>query len=253
MHRHVLLLLGVSGAQLLALLVRQAGAFSPPPSSSCLPSASTAGVSTRTQQAKSTSSWAPLLFPARANSGYFQTAAPFESNYPRYAVTATAAPSSVESEQQQQQQQQQQQASPPKEKIEVLPRLGRIKAMSLLQSLVDELRQQQGGDGSRPSSTSSAFSSLSSPFAFPSSALDEEVEPFYALAQRCRQSDLPDIVLEVLNSYRAMASPGALSIGRSSLTYSLLPSLPPSSCSSLLRPTTSILHLFITFMVSGLI
>lgn len=41
----------------------------------------------------------------------------------------------------------------------------------------------------------------------------EEVEPFYALAQRCRLSGAPDMVLEVLNAYRAMASPGALKAG----------------------------------------
>ena len=36
--------------------------------------------------------------------------------------------------------------------------------------------------------------------------------PFYALAQRCRLSGgMPDMVLHVLNTYRAMASPGALS------------------------------------------
>lgn len=208
MHWYILLLLGVSSAQLFALLVKQAGAFSPPPPTSCLPSASTAGTSTRAQQAKS-ASWASLLSPAKVYPGYYQPAVPFDSISARYATTATAPPPAPESEQQQQQQ-----ASPSKEKVEALPRLGRVKAMSLLQSLVDDLRHQQGGDGSHLSSTSSSCSSSISPSStFPSSALDEEVEPFYALAQQCRQSDLPDIVLEVLNSYRAMASPGALSIG----------------------------------------
>lgn len=43
--------------------------------------------------------------------------------------------------------------------------------------------------------------------------INAEVEPFYALAQRCRLSGAPDMVLEVLNAYRAMASPGALRAG----------------------------------------
>jgi len=233
--RHVLLLLGVSGVQLLALLVRQAGAFSPPSSTSFLRSTAPAraGATTRTQHAKSSSSWSSLLFPAAANTGFSHSSASFRLNVPFYATTssatATAPPPVAESEQQQQrQQQQQQQASPPKEKVEALPRLGRVKAMSLLQSLVDDLRQQQGGDGTRAaSSPPSSLPSFSPPSSSPSSVLDEEVEPFYALAQRCRQSDLPDLVLEVLNSYRAMASPGALSIGRPSLSPSLPPSLPP--------------------------
>ena len=221
MHQHVLLLL-------LALLVRQAGAFSPlpPPSSSSTscPNPAGAGATTRTQHARSASSWSSLLFPAAANAGSYHPSAQFRSNLPCYATTPTAPPpATAESEQQQQQQQQQQEASPPKEKIEALPRLGRVKAMSLLQSLADDLRQQQGGDGSRASSPPSSLPSFFPPSSSPSSVLDEEVEPFYALAQRCRQSDLPDLVLEVLNSYRAMASPGALSIGKQALP----PSLPP--------------------------
>lgn len=39
------------------------------------------------------------------------------------------------------------------------------------------------------------------------------MEPFYALAQRCRLSSMPDMVLEVLNTYRSMASPEALRLG----------------------------------------
>lgn len=97
------------------------------------------------------------------------------------------------------------------------PRLGRVEAMALLQSLVDTLRFEQGGDGSTLSAPPSVPPSVQP------SLVEEEVEPFYALAQRCRQSDLPDMVLEVLNSYRAMASPGALFIG-SRLRHALPPS-----------------------------
>lgn len=58
----------------------------------------------------------------------------------------------------------------------------------------------QGGDGNNPDGADTT-------------GVDAEVEPFYALAQRCRLSGMPDMVLEVLNSYRAMASPGALRPG----------------------------------------
>ena len=60
------------------------------------------------------------------------------------------------------------------------------------------------------------------------------MEPFYALARRCQH--LPDLVLEILNSYRAMASPGVSKARRGSPTHS--PTHPPT------HPPIHPIHLF---------
>jgi hypothetical protein len=92
--------------------------------------------------------------------------------------------------------------------------IGRRSATLQLRVLVETLRSQQVRPASPPMAWPTelrwvGLSLLGEQGGAEGLDPSAELAPFYELAQRCRRSGMPDMVLAVLNTYRAAASPQA--------------------------------------------